>query len=188
MNEVLKRAFICIPASDEAIKEIARIQEQLKNKLQFIGKITELENLHLTLKFLGEINQEALNKTKEALSKVKFVQLNLKLGHVGAFSYKGQPKIIWTKVLGKELFNLQKQIDESLQSLFPKEERFMSHLTIARIKYVKDIKYAKEYIKHLKPKPISWTENKFFLKESELKPLSPIYRILEEYIAKDAHI
>jgi len=168
---------------NEVIKEVARIQEQLKKKLQFIGKTTELENLHLTLKFLGKISEESLTKIKEKLTEVSFKPLKLKLGHVGAFSYKGQLKIIWIKILGKEIFNLQKQIDESLQELFPKEERFMSHLTIARIKYVKDTTHAKKYINHLKPKSLAWIENKIQLKESTLNSQDPNYKTLEEYSA-----
>ena len=210
----IKRVFICIPVPDEVIKEIARIQEQLKNKIHFVGKATELENLHLTLKFLGEINEETLNKTKEAISKVIFNPLNLKLGNIGSFSYKKQPKIIWIKIIGKEIFNLQKQIDESLKDIFPKEERFiakdalippfscafaiserqktkekfvfrfMSHMTIARIKYVKDTTNMKEYLKHIKPKQISWTSDKILLNESVLKNLGPEYKILETYKSK----
>ncbi|MEK6847485.1 MAG: RNA 2',3'-cyclic phosphodiesterase [Nanoarchaeota archaeon] len=178
-----KRIFISIPMPSEVIKEVARIQEQLKKKLQFIGKTTELENLHLTLKFLGEINDDALKKVKEELLKIKFKPLKLKLGHVGAFSYKNMPRIVWIKILG-DASKIQKQVDESLQEIFPKEERFMSHLTIARIKYVKDIKYAKEYLKHLNLPQISWTENKIQLKESTLKPQGPAYTTLEEYSAQ----
>ena len=48
------RCFICIDFPDEVIKEVARVQEELE-KVKFNGKLTELENLHLTLKFLGEM-------------------------------------------------------------------------------------------------------------------------------------
>src|SRR3989344_1021269 len=98
----LKRVFICLPVSYEVVKEIAGIQEKLGKKLQFIGKATELENLHLTLKFLGEISADTLEKVKERLNGINFTEIKLKLGHVGAFSYKNQPSIEWIKVLGDE--------------------------------------------------------------------------------------
>ncbi len=179
----LKRVFICLPVSDEVVKEIAGIQEKLGKKLQFIGKATELENLHLTLKFLGEISADTLEKVKERLNGINFTEIKLKLGHVGAFSYKNQPRIVWIKVLG-DAARMQRLVDNALADLFPKEERFMSHMTIARIKYVKDIKYAKEYIKGLRLSPIAWTSDKILLNESMLKPDGPIYKTVEEYKSK----
>ncbi len=174
-----KRVFISIAVSDEVIKEVARMQEQLKKSLQFVGKSIELENMHLTLKFLGEIDEDTLEKVKIRLRTLQFEPLKLKLGHVGAFSYKNMPRIIWIKVLG-DVAKIQKQVDEVLKDLFKPEEKFMSHLTIARVKYIKDLKYAKEYIRHLKLPQISWTENKIQLKESVLKLNGPIYTNLEE--------
>ena len=51
-NKELIRAFIAIEFPNEVIKEIARVQEEVE-KVGFKGKLIELENLHLTLKFLG---------------------------------------------------------------------------------------------------------------------------------------
>ena len=64
------RAFISIEFPSEAIKEVARVQELIKN-IKFTGKITEQENLHLTLKFLGNVDDDKLNQVKERLSKIK---------------------------------------------------------------------------------------------------------------------
>ncbi len=132
----LTRTFICIDFSDEITKEIARIPPLLDKK--FVGKFTELENLHLTLKFLGEISLEQINKVKTLLSNISFTNFQAHLEVLGTFSIKGHPKILWIKIAGRQIYDLQKQIDESLMQLFPKEERFMSHLTIARIKHIKD--------------------------------------------------
>ena len=79
------------------------------------------------------------------------------------------------------IYELQKQIDESLKETFQKEERFMSHLTIARIKHTKSPDIFKEYLKNISVKPISFQINSFFLKFSELKPLGPVYTTLAEY-------
>ena len=178
--ENLHRTFICIDLPKEIIQETTRIQELLKNK-QFTGKITEPENLHLTLKFLGEISDEKLEQVKNALDKIKFPQLNLKLGNIGFFSYRGKPRIIWIKLQGKQIYALQKQIDSALKPLFKEEERFMGHLTIARIKYVKDPEGFKEHIKSLKLKQLEFSTDKFKLKTSELKPIGPTYTTIKEY-------
>lgn len=180
----LHRIFICIDFPDEVIKEVARAQEVLGN-WKFTGKMTELENLHLTLKFLGEIDEEKLREIKEKLRDVKFKKMELGLGNVGSFSYRGKPRIIWIKILGKEFYELQKKIDEILSEAgFVKEERFMGHVAIARVKYVKDAKGFKEHIDAIKLKKIKFLEDKFKLMESELKTLGPVYSVVEEYACK----
>lgn len=174
------RAFICIEFPDEVIKEIARIQQLLQKK-KFTGKLTELENLHLTLKFLGEIDDEKLEKTKQALSTIKFPAFNTYLEYAGTFVRHNNPNIVWLKVGGSGILKLQQQIDESLKELFKPEARFMSHLTIARVKYVLDKKDFIEYIKHLPVQKINFTIEEFKLKSSELAPLGPHYTDLEIY-------
>lgn len=181
INQDKIRAFIAIEFPDEIIKEVARAQELINNKIKFTGKLTELENLHLTLKFLGEIDENKLKEIKQKLSEIKFSEFQAKLLNIGTFSYKSNPKIVWIKLGGKEIFELQKQIDLALESLFPKESRFMSHLTIARIKNVKDKTAFDNYIRHIRIKSIKFPVNSFFLKSSELKPLGPIYATLEKY-------
>ena len=176
----LKRCFIAIEFSDDVIKEIARIQELLA-KTKFTGKVTELENLHLTLKFLGEIDDKKIEEVKKKLKEIKLSSMKLKLGKIGTFSIHGNPNIIWVKVEGKEIYELQKKIDDSLGDLFKPEERFMSHLTIARIKYVKDKKGFLEHIDSIHVKPIEFDVSSFKLKKSELKPIGPVYMDLESY-------
>jgi 2'-5' RNA ligase len=176
----LTRAFICIEFSDEVIKEVARVQE-LIGKVKFTGKLTELENLHLTLKFLGEIDDEKLERVKTALKKIEFKPMKLKLGKVGTFSVRGKPSIVWIKVEGKAIYDLQKAIDEVLLGSFKPEERFMGHLTIARIKYVKDKKGFLEHIDSIKCKPVAFETREFKLKKSDLKQVGPVYTDIEVY-------
>jgi len=93
----LHRIFICIDFPEEAIKEIARAQDVLGN-WKFTGKLTELENLHLTLKFLGEIDENKLGEIREKLKEIRFKKMELGLGNVGSFGYRGKPRIIWIKI------------------------------------------------------------------------------------------
>jgi len=180
MTNSTTRAFISIDFPQEVIKEIARLNP-LINSQQFIGKQTELENIHLTLKFLGEISQEQIKQTKQQLSKIKFPKFQAKLLHIGTFSKHENPKIIWIKIGSKQLHELQSKIDESLFQLFPKEKRFMSHLTIARIKHAKDSKSFINYINNISIKPLKFPITNFKLKSSTLNPVGPIYTTLEEY-------
>lgn len=174
------RCFICIDFDDPVVKEIARIQEVLENK-KFNGKMTELENLHLTLKFIGEVDDKKVEEIRKRLREIKFKEMELKLGEIGTFSYMGMPKIVWVKVNGEDIWVLQKYIDDKLKDLFKDGEKFMSHLTIARIKYVNGKKEFREYISNMGIKEIKFKVNSFKLKKSDLKPLGPVYETIEEF-------
>lgn len=173
----LKRCFIALEFPREIINEIRLIQKRIGNKFVFTGKFTEPENLHLTLKFLGEINEGKILEVKKRLKKVHVSEFVCSLGRVGVFS-KARPKIVWVGLKGAD--KLQKEIDSELDSLFRKENRFMSHVTIARVRYVREKKEFVEYLNCLKGKE-EFKVNKFYLKESELKPYWPEYRDIESY-------
>jgi RNA 2',3'-cyclic 3'-phosphodiesterase len=179
MEPHLTRAFICIDLPDAVIKYVAKIQSLIEDKFQ--GKLTELTNLHLTLKFLGEIDQKTLEISKLSLEKINFSAPDCKINKIGLFSIRKKPRIIWLKIEGKRIFDLQSQIDENLQDLFPKEERFMSHMTIARIKHIKDPQGFKKYIDQMKIPQIQFQINEFKLKSSTLDFIGPSYETLESY-------
>jgi RNA 2',3'-cyclic 3'-phosphodiesterase len=177
----LTRTFMCVTFPDDVIKEIARIQELVLKK-KFTGKVTELENLHLTLKFLGEINEETLKKIEQTLNEIKLKPFQAKLGTIGTFSHHKQPRIVWVKVDGKGMYELQRAIDNALVKIdVAPEVRFMSHLTLARIKYIKDAQELYDHLKTIKAKPIRFEIQEFKLMKSELNNMGPRYTELKTY-------
>lgn len=179
------RCFIALEMPREAINHIRGTQKLIEKQNIFTGKFTELENLHLTLKFLGEIEEGKVEEVKKRLKEIKFNEFEAGLGEIGVFSKKFI-KIVWIKLNGKEVFNLQKEVDEKLKELFEKEKRFMSHITIARVKNVPDKKRFLEYIKNLKIKKLKFKVDRFFLMKSELMPEGPVYEDLERYSLEKA--
>lgn len=164
------RAFISIDISDNIKKEIIKIQNKLP---EFNGKKTETENLHLTLKFLGWIDETKLESIKERLNKIKIKKFETQLDKIGIFS----DRIIWLNM--KNCGQLQKEIDEKLSDLFEKEERFMGHLTIARVKDLGNRKEFIEKLKEIKIKPLNFEVDNFKLKKSTLKRKRPFYEDVE---------
>jgi 2'-5' RNA ligase len=73
------------------------------------------------------------------------------------------------------------KIDEVLSDTYQIEARFMSHITLARVKHVSSKKELIEYLKSVKSKDISFEVDKFFLKKSELKLEGPVYTDIENY-------
>ncbi len=170
----MTRCFIAIDLPEEIKKEILKIQKQIP---EFKGKLIEEENLHLTLKFLSEITNEKADLAKEKLKKIKFNKFNAKLGEIGVFS-ESFIRIVWVKL--ENCDELQKEIDSSLNGLFKKEERFMSHLTIARVKSIKDKKEFINKLNEIKARHTEFEVNSFALKKSTLTEKGPIYEDLLE--------
>ncbi len=181
----MARIFIGITLPEEIIQEVARIQSILE-KQKFVGKCTELENLHVTLKFLGDIDDSTLETVKNKLDTIVFPRMPLFLQMTGSFKFQGRPKIIWIKVGG--LAKLQKQIDTIVSDLFEPEKRFMSHLTIARIRHVKDQKGFSDYVSNMGVKKLAWENDSFHIISSELDPEGPIYTKVKSFHAQNADL
>lgn len=154
------RLFVAITFNEDVKKEIVKIQESIKGK--FEGRLTKTENLHLTLKFLGGV--DGVDFVKEKLKKVKFEPFEAQVDSMGRF---GQ-RIIWLHVANVD--ELQSKVDEALGD---KEERFMSHLTIARCNKIFDLPKEKYSIK--------FRVDNFKLIKSTLTPKGPVYEVLEEF-------
>lgn len=174
------RCFIALDLDKEITDKIIEIQNQIKKKALFNGKFTEKENLHLTLKFLGEIDEGKLERVKKLLKEVKFSRFEVEMGDIGVFSQK-IPRIIWVKLNGRAIYDLQKQIDDKLKDLFSIEDRFMGHVTLARIKEIGDKKGLLDYLESIKINKIKVDVKEFSLKKSELLRNGPVYTDMEVY-------
>lgn len=174
------RCFIALDLPGNVISELQNIQEEIKKEDLFIGKLTEKDNLHLTLKFLGSISKSTLIEVQKKLKQVKFNSFEADIDEIGLFSEEFV-RIIWVKLNGKEVFELQSKIDNVLLGMFPKEERFMSHITIARVKNVKEKLNLIDFVKKFKLESIKGQIRSFSLMSSELKPEGPVYTVIEKY-------
>ncbi|HIG95569.1 TPA: RNA 2',3'-cyclic phosphodiesterase [Candidatus Woesearchaeota archaeon] len=180
------RCFIAIDLPQESIEEIQRIQTLIKKQNLVGGKYTAPEHLHLTLKFLGEISPEQVQAVQEKLKTLAFKRFDVHLGDVGIFSEDSGDhiRIIWIQLAGQGVGELQQAIDGSLKGLFPKEERFMSHITLVRVKKAKDKKALMVFLKTIKaiPGPHNCLSVPgFVLKQSTLTLQGPLYKDLAFY-------
>lgn len=175
---MIMRTFISVRLNGEALGEVKKVQKELTKSNLYEGKLTDENNLHLTLKFLGEVDEEKIEEVKERLRKVKLKKFKVKLGEVGVFS-KEFVRIIWIKLEGVDA--LQRKVDKALHGRFTHEKRFMGHITIARVKSVKDKTAFLELLNKIKVKEISFEVDKFELMKSELTSYGPKYSVIEEY-------
>lgn len=171
------RCFIAIDLPEEARKELEKIQEQLKSP-DTKAKWVKPEQIHLTLKFLGELTDSQVNKVKDLLKGITFEPLKVKLNALGTFPTQTFVRVIWIDILPKEkLVELHEKIDSTLSEQgFRKEKRgFETHLTLARVKSIKDKQALIEKLKEIKVRPIEFEIKNFKLKKSTLTKEGPIY-------------
>jgi len=169
------RTFISIDFTGGVAEKIQEIQRQLPD---FRGKLTEPENLHLTLKFLGDVDEGMLEKIKERLKQVKFRRFFVSIDDLGVIS----PKFV--KIIGLHINDctpLHKEIDAALSGLLPNETKFVSHVTIARVKGVENKEEFLKKLEEIKFKPLHLEVGGFELKESILTDKKPVYKTIEEF-------
>lgn len=133
------RIFIAIEIPVPVKELVANLQAQLREHTAAVSW-TKLENLHLTLKFLGEINNERLSAVREAtIASVQHVgPYSLTLETVGVFPNARNPRVLWIGLSGDvdNAVRLAARLDKELVARgFPGDKRpFQPHLTIGRFK------------------------------------------------------
>lgn len=134
------RAFIAIELPSEIREVLSQLQNKLKTGKSASVKWVDPESIHLTLKFLGNVDESEIPAINKALSEaVKgVVPFNLELGGPGAFPSIHAPRVVWMGINGdmEQLRTLHKNIDNVLIPLgFPPEKRaFSPHLTLGRVR------------------------------------------------------
>ncbi len=132
------RLFIAIELSAQQRKEVASLQNTTRHKLKGVRWVRP-EQLHLTLKFLGDTNIDHINKIKLSMdeSAASFSHFQVKYGACGVFPSVRKARVIWISLKeGKiEIENLFQALDQALTSKGFKQEtrRYQPHLTIGRI-------------------------------------------------------
>ena len=132
------RAFIAIEISNSVREKIANLQEELKKHKERISW-TKPGNIHLTLKFLGDVEESKIKLIGESLTNAtkEFQPFKFLVKNLGAFPNLRRPRVLWLGIENptNELSEILNIIDKQLNLLgFPKKKRFSPHLTIGRVK------------------------------------------------------
>ena len=133
------RAFIAIDLSKEIQSQLEQVSAQLKQRLEGLPiRWVPVENVHLTLKFLGDVSLSNLDILQKILRSVSAAHhpLEISAGGLGAFPKAHRPRVIWVGLdAPAELAALQHGIDvETARLGYAREERpFSPHLTVGRV-------------------------------------------------------
>lgn len=178
------RVFIGINLPEEIKQDLGETQKKFSD-IQALS-FTNIKNLHITLKFLGEIEEEKLKTINDRISTVasKHKQFSCNLTGCGVFPNEDYIRIVWAGLdCGGCLAKLQKDIDNSLEDLgFEKEKDFVNHITIARTKYKPDKSKLIEILNQLKThKGRTFNIKEVQLMKSTLTQQGPIYETLKTF-------
>lgn len=181
------RCFIAVDLPEQVRMELIKAEEEIK-KLEEVSrmKIVKPENLHITIKFLGELADKKVSKVKEVLRGIRIEPFKTKLNTLGVFPSLNYVRVVWVDVLPKEkLVELQQKIDAALSGQgFRKNRSFETHITLARIKSIKDREKFIEKIRKIKIQPLEFEVKDFVLKKSTLTKEGPIYEDIIKFELK----
>lgn len=185
------RSFIAIPLTEEIHRNLADFCDRhgLNNRGNGL-KPVQPANIHLTIKFLGEVEQSrvaSLSKALHLLSK-ELMGFNISVHGIGAFpAWKRNPRVLWVGVEPVEpLRELFQRVEEVAAGLdYPLENRgFSPHLTLARVRNQTDqLEPLLQRLSHLTPVP-RFGEMKvaqLVLFKSVLLPQGPVYTVLSSH-------
>jgi 2'-5' RNA ligase len=187
------RLFVAIHLPDEIKKALTPIQSELKTKLPEQGVAwTQIEQLHITLKFFRNIQIDKIAALSDLLGAVciEFSPLLLRADGIGAFPDLVFPRVIWARInesTGK-LAQLHETIEiSSGEFAGEKPERFHAHVTLGRVKRLKarDRKVLSKELSRLKNKHFGeWTANELTLKRSQLSSKGAVHSLLKTFRLK----
>lgn len=185
------RLFIAINFSEKIKNLIEKKVELLKNSVDEKVKWVKKENWHITIKFLGEVEEKKLPKIKNKIKEIKeFNDFYFQINRIDSFPNINYPKIVYLGIdSGKEkLKEINNEIEIKLSQLnFKKEKQtFTPHITIGRSKDYTDNSKLSNTIKKFYKKRyfinIYVPVDKISLMKSELTPEGPQY---EEIFSKN---
>ena len=182
----MKRTFVAIklPISKQTAELVEDIKVQLSDeKIKWV----DTWNMHITLYFLGDTDEELIGDIGEALKeKLKdFKSFIIQCKGLGIFKNIYNPKVLWFGIKKLEVLKyLKEKVDNVLEEFgFAKEEReFKPHLTLGRIKYIKnqlDLKNILSQYKDADIQEFKICEVVFY--ESQLTPAGPIYKVIKKF-------
>jgi RNA 2',3'-cyclic 3'-phosphodiesterase len=175
----LIRAFIAVNLASPVIEEIAKVCSFLREAQGDI-RWTRREGLHLTLKFLGDIERSQVEPILAAMRETmrKWPPLHILARGLGAFPSLRRPRVLWVGLNGEGLQEISEALETALMPLdFPPEEReFTPHLTLGRVRSLRGWEHVLAVVKEYQQTHFGEsTVDQVTLYQSELRPDGAVY-------------
>ncbi|MFH1447573.1 MAG: RNA 2',3'-cyclic phosphodiesterase [Candidatus Micrarchaeota archaeon] len=107
------RAFIAVEIPNEIIERLSKVQEELPPGL----KLVKPQNMHITLKFLGEIDERTVQRVSQAMDSIGFSPFQLTFSNLGVFPSRKFIRVIWVGTHSPELESIHGRLRPKLSEL-----------------------------------------------------------------------
>ncbi len=180
------RSFIAFDIESETVKKkLASVQNLLAQTGADL-KLVETQNIHITVRFLGDITPATAEKVFTEMQQVQFTPFKVQIKGLGAFPDLRYPRVVWAGITegADQLKNIFNQFEPRLRSLgfTPDPKGFSPHLTIARVKTGRNKAQLADFIaKNANYDFGAINAECLRLKRSNLTPRGPIYSTLKQY-------
>ena len=180
------RAFIAVNLSPDILDRIDQVALDLKTRMDSVPiRWVPIENIHLTLKFLGNVSTANLEILKDILGKVvsSHHESDISVGGIGVFPKPHNPRVVWVGMeVPQELIALQHNIEiETARLGYSREHRpFSPHLTFGRVSRnasTQDVQIIAKILENYKVGFLGATRVRtVYLFRSDLKPEGAEYK------------
>jgi len=179
------RSFIAFDIEEpQVVRNISNVQSMLAETGAHL-KLVKPENVHITVRFLGNISPFQVDEIYNEMKKVDFSPFQIEIKGVGVFPSIRRINVVWAGIRkgADKLQNIFDQLEPKLQKIGLKKERrgFSPHLTIARVRTSHRKAELIRCLKEIEDYEFGIVEARCLrLKRSILKPQGPIYLTLRE--------
>jgi 2'-5' RNA ligase len=172
------RLFVALPMPDIVAQSLRLLQGGVPG-----ARWHPRENLHLTLRFVGEVDGRQAADIDDALSAIRAPGFTLELSGVGTFGHR-DPRQLWAGVRANDaLTHLHRKIETAIQriGLPPEPRKFTPHVTLARLKSPRRDKLMEFLSTHALYTSVPFAVNAFALYQSTLTPNGSLYTLERDY-------
>ena len=179
------RSFFAVDIEDQTIvRRLAEAQGMLANTGADL-KLVKPQNIHLTVRFLGNISPPMVDAIYEEMKQLSFAPFEIELRGLGVFPKLSYPRVVWAGIKkgANELTNVFEQLEPRLRGLGfkPDTKGFSPHLTIARVRTGRNKAQLIKLVRQLEDYEFGAVKAECLrLKKSVLTPQGPIYTTLRE--------
>ena len=183
------QSFLAFDIEDQTIlRRLAKAQAMLANTGADLKQVKP-QNIHLTVRFLGDIHPPMVDAIHEEMKQISFAPFQIELRGLGAFPKLSYPRVVWAGIRQgvEELKDVFEQLEPRLRGLGfkPDNKGFSPHLTIARVRTGRNKIRLAELVRELEDYEFGTVKAECLrLKKSDLTPRGPIYTNLREVYGK----
>ena len=180
------RSFLAFDIESETVqKRLAAVQKLLVQTGADL-KLVETQNIHITVRFLGDITPATAEKIFTEMQQIQFTPFNVQIKSLGAFPDLRYPRVVWAGITegADQLKTVFSQLEPRLRSLgfAPDPKGFSPHLTIVRVKSGRNKAQLADFVTKNANYDFGAIKAECLrLKRSDLTPRGPVYSTLKEY-------